>query len=74
MHDHWAIDTTKSLNKQCPKKRVNTLSYSKPLVDKRYFLTRALIFFFFFFFVVSSKYTRAISFITQPGRILVNIT
>lgn len=49
MHDHWAIDTTKSLNKQCPKKRVNTLSYSKPLVDKRYFLTRALIFFFFFF-------------------------
>ena len=56
MHDHWAIDTTKSLNKQCPKKRVNTLSYSKPLVDKRYFLTRALIFFFFFFFfVVSSK-------------------
>ena len=55
MHDHWAIDTTKSLNKQCPKKRVNTLSYSKPLVDKRYFLTRALIFFVFFFFVVSSK-------------------
>lgn len=46
MHDHWAIDSTKSLNKQCPKKRVNTLSYSKPLVDKRYFLTRALIFLF----------------------------
>ena len=48
MHDHWAIDTTKSLNKQFPKKkRVNTLSYAKPLVDKRYFLTRALIFFLF---------------------------
>ena len=54
MHDHWAIDTTKSLNKQCRKKRVNTLSHSKPLVDKRYFLTRALIF-FVSFFVVSSK-------------------
>ena len=66
MHDHWAIDTTKSLNKQCPKKRVNTLSYSKPLVDKRYFLTRALIFFFF-----CSKFqvdSCGISFINPTGQ------
>ena len=70
MHDHWAIDTTKSLNKQCPKKRVNTLSYSKPLVDKRYFLTRALIFFFFFFFFFSKFQVDAcaISFINPTGQ------
>ena len=65
MHDHWAIDTTKSLNKQCPKKRVNTLSYSKPLVDKRYFLTRALISFFCSKFQVDAC---AISFINPTGQ------
>lgn len=69
MHDHWAIDTTKSLNKQCPKKRVNTLSYSKPLVDKRYFLTRALIFFYLFFFYSKFQVDAcAISFINPTGQ------